>query len=177
MKPSDWITVAALIIGPVLAVLTQLSFQHFKQIRDQKLWVFGTLMSNRGSMVSPDYVRALNYIDVVFYKNENVRKRWKNLLDYLGSPDWASGAVQQATVDKTLDLSAELLTEMAKDVGLGYDHTQIKNRGYYPKRLGQIEEELAELRRRGMEVLQGHGAIKVTAEPPAPAPPRMGDPR
>src|SRR5437016_977421 len=95
LKTSEWIMVAAVIVGPILAVLTQLFWQRWRLKQDQRLWVFGTLMSLRAAALSPDYVRALNYIDVVFYKNEKVRERWKTLLQYFCSDAWQADAVTQ----------------------------------------------------------------------------------
>lgn len=54
------------------AVLTQIGIQKRNEKKGQKLSVFGTLMSLRGATLAPDFVRALNYIDVVFYKNQKV---------------------------------------------------------------------------------------------------------
>src|SRR5580658_7578653 len=88
LKPIEWMTLVALVVGPMLAVGTQLWWQRRKEKRDQKIWVFSTLMSLRAAMLTPESVRAYNLIDVVFYKNLEVRERWKTLLDYLASDDW-----------------------------------------------------------------------------------------
>lgn len=85
LKPSEWIMIAAIILGPIFAVLTQLSWQRWKEDRDRKAWVCNTLMSLRALPLHADYVKALNAIDVVFYKNAKVRHRWKVLLGHFCS--------------------------------------------------------------------------------------------
>jgi hypothetical protein len=69
--------IAAIIVGPVLVVVTQFIRQKMRQRHDEKLWVFSNLMINRNTPLVPDFVRATNYIDVVFYKNEKIRGRWR----------------------------------------------------------------------------------------------------
>ena len=175
LKASEWIMIVAVVIGPVLAVITQIVVQRRKEKRDQKIWVFGTLMSLRSAMLSPDFVRALNYIDVVFYKNQKVRERWKTLLSHLASEAYKAAVIAPETIDKTRDFLAELLAEIAKDLHYQYDHTHIKENAYTPKWHGQIEEEAAALRQHGIAVLRGEASISVVvSEQPAPQPSVLG---
>src|SRR6266849_586600 len=78
---AEWLTLAAIILGPILAVATQLLMQARKAKRDTKLWVFNTLMSYRAMILNPNFVQAFNLVDVVFYKNAEVRKKRKEFLD------------------------------------------------------------------------------------------------
>src|SRR5580704_11915744 len=77
---SEWITVAAIVLGPILAVATQLWFQARKTKRDSKLWTFNTLMGLRASIVSPNFVQAINLVDTVFYGNSEVRDKRREFL-------------------------------------------------------------------------------------------------
>lgn len=162
LKPSDWIMIAAIVLGPILAVATQLVAQGKKEKRAQRLWVFSTLMSLRATQLAPDYVRALNYIDVVFYKNNQVRSRWNALLGHLNSPAYNDENFGPATVERTRDLLSELLAEIAKDLGYKYDHTQIKNNAYYPRGLGNMEQQLAEIRTLTVALLRRDSSLRVT---------------
>jgi hypothetical protein len=173
LKTSEWIMIVAVIIGPVLAVVTQIVVQRRTEKRDQKIWVFGTLMSLRASMLATDFVRALNYIDVVFYKNQKVRERWKTLLTHLSSEVYKADVIADATIDKTRDLLAELLAEIAKDLHYQYDHTHIKENSYYPKWHGQIEEEATALRQLGIAVLKGEASIRVAVSEQPPLQPQV----
>jgi hypothetical protein len=141
LTASEWITIAALVLGPVLAVVTQLWWKHHKLKRDQKLYVFGTLMTLRGGTVTQDYVKALNFIDVVFYKTAAVRTKWKNVLTHLSADGYTAQPILPATIERTRDLTAELLVEMAKDLGFDYDFTHIKENAYYPQVLVTADED------------------------------------
>ena len=74
----EWLTIAAIVLGPVLAVATQLWFQKRKVKRDSKLSVFNTLMGLRPQIVHVDFVKAFNMIDVVFYENRDIRRGRKS---------------------------------------------------------------------------------------------------
>src|SRR5437588_5866481 len=87
ITPGEWITIAAILAGPIFAVVTQLTWQRWKERRDQKRWILSTLMSLRAMPLHTDYVRALNMIDVSFYKNDEVRRRWKEAF----RPLWFGG--------------------------------------------------------------------------------------
>jgi hypothetical protein len=164
LKPGEWITIAAIIAGPICAVITQIVWQRWKENRTQRIWVFSTLMSLRAQPVSPDYVKALNNIDVVFYKNEKVRARWKTLLEHFSSGAYKKEPVEQATFDKARDLAAELVAEIAKDLGYEFDHTHIKDNAYYPKLFGDLQTKSLQLVDKGAQVLEGKQSIKVKLE-------------
>lgn len=164
LKPSEWIMIAAIIVGPIFAVATQIVWYRWKEKRDQKAWVFNTLMSLRALPLAPDYVKALNYIDVVFYKNAKVRERWKTLLGHFCSDAYKREPIEQATFDRARDLAAELMAEMAKDLGYEFDHTHIKENAYYPKGHGELEIKGLQLLDKGTAVLEGKASIKVKLE-------------
>jgi len=122
-------------------VLTQLVWERWKQKRDQKLWVFGTLMSLRGFNITPDFVKALNFIDVVFYRQQKVRSKWEKLLTHLSSDAHKTENLTPQTLERTRDLIAELV-EMAKSLGFGCDYTHIKEKAYYPVALSSADNEM-----------------------------------
>ena len=92
MKVADWVMVAAILCGPVLAVQAQKWIEVAREKRNRRLNVFKRLMATRGALLSPAHVEALNMIDLEFAgrgrKNETVKTRWKEYLDHLCSlPD------------------------------------------------------------------------------------------
>src|SRR5437867_4374378 len=60
LKTGEWITIAAIVVGPFAAVLAQLWIQARRTKRDQRFWVYGTLMSLRATWVAAEFVRAMN---------------------------------------------------------------------------------------------------------------------
>jgi hypothetical protein len=167
----DAVTIIALLVGPLAAVVTQLWFESRRERRRQKLWVFHTLMSNRRTVLNPDFVRALNSIDVVFYRNSTVRNRFKDLLRHYSMPDWKAAQIPPGLVEKARDLTAQLLAEMAKDLKYSYDHTDLKDNAYAPQGWENQENEFMLIRKHLIPVLDGTNPIGVMLrEPPIPTP-------
>jgi hypothetical protein len=165
LKPSDWIMIAAIIIGPILAVVTQLVSQKLRQKRDQKLWVFNNLMIHRHVPLNFDFVKAANFIDVAFYGNKKVRERWGNVLTHLCSDAYKPENFTPAAYQKFRDLLSELLTEMAKDVGYSFDFTHIKENAWHPSLHGQEFEENIKLRRALLGLVEGKSSLNVVVAP------------
>lgn len=156
---SEWITVAAIVLGPILAVATQLWFQTRKTKRDSKLWVLSTLMGLRANIVHPTFVQAFNLVDTVFYDNSEVRDKRK---DFLAVVTTANGRnLNPQEIEKCNDLIAEMLAKMGKELGFEFDHTEIKNTGWYPIGFQRLEETSAALRAKGLAVLEGKANIGV----------------
>lgn len=168
----EWLTIAAIVLGPILAVATQLWFQARKAKRDSKLWVFNTLMGLRPQILHVDFVKAFNMIDVVFYGNTDIRRGRK---EFLNIATGAAGRdLTQNEIDRMNDLLAEMLAKMGKQLGFAFDHTEIKNTGYFPKGFGELQGALAQILKQGAALLDGKQNIgvairEVSATPPAPS--------
>ena len=97
MENRDWIMVAAIILGPVLAVQVQKIISSLQQKKNRRLKLFFTLMSTRGTPLEPDRVTALNMIDIEFYgrrifgfrletsSEKKVINSWKTYNDHLNT--------------------------------------------------------------------------------------------
>jgi hypothetical protein len=164
---SEWITVAAIILGPFMAVGTQLWIQARKAKRDAKLWVFSTLMGYRAQFLNPIFVQAFNLVDVVFYKNTEARKKREEFMKVVIG---AAGAnLSPQAVEKLKDLVAEMLSKMGSELGFKFDHTQIKDTGYYPMAFEKMDTGALALREKGLAVLEGKvniGVVIRDEEPP-----------
>jgi hypothetical protein len=162
----EWITVAAIILGPFLAVAAQLWIQARKAKRDTKLWVFNSLMGYRAMILNPNFVQAFNLVDVVFYKNTDVRKKRKEFLEIVTA---AAGAnLTPQAIEKCKDLVAEMLSKMGSELGFEFDHTQIKDTGYYPMAFEKLDTAALSLREKGLAVLEGKANIGVVVRNEAP---------
>lgn len=74
------VVITALISG-LLATIVTIWWQRRSEIRNKKMKVFETLMTYRYMISSQESVNALNSIDVVFYKDKNVRKAFSDFLN------------------------------------------------------------------------------------------------
>jgi hypothetical protein len=113
MSP-DWLTLSAIFLGPVVAVLLSVFisiwYQNRKQKLDAKENLFQTLMMFRKTDL-PTYaqVNALNLIDLVFADNPQIVSRWHSYYSAICQPQVNWTAANHDYID--------LLSEMAKSLG------------------------------------------------------------
>ncbi|HEV2971871.1 MAG TPA: DUF6680 family protein, partial [Pirellulales bacterium] len=163
----DWlmpvITVAAIIVGPILAVSVTLWHENRKQKLAAKRWLFFTLMAYRKSWPpAPDWLSALNQIDVVFYDVPPVVQAWRTYHDALCvTSDEHLLATNPYT--KMLDL----LHEMAQHLSYSKIKPGDLDRFYSPKLLGNITNFQAQIQIELLRVLQNTGHILVAPKPEA----------
>ena len=161
MKLSEWIMVAAVLLGPIIAVQLTRYIDNKKEIRQRKLDLFRTLMATRAYNLSWDHVAALNRIDIEFdsriAKEKQVLDAWKSYLDLLNDKT-ISGEPWNI---KRVDLFVDLMHEMAKVLDYDFDKTHIKNSSYSPAAHGNTESENNEIRIGIIKVLKGESAFPV----------------
>ena len=112
MTINDYLTLAALIIIPIVAVVIAQWLQNRSEKRKDKMQIFKTLMTSRIYGWTPDSVNALNIIDIVFSDDEKVRAAWKDLNDKyrVTNPD-------QQHLRKIENAQYKLLEAMANSLG------------------------------------------------------------
>jgi hypothetical protein len=170
----EWLTIAAILLGPFLAVATQLWFQTQKAKRDPKVWVFNTLMGLRPQILHVDFVKAFNMIDVVFYDNDDIRKGRKEFMNVVTAAQGRQLSPQEA--EKGNDILAEMLAKMGKELGFEFDHTQIKNTGYLPQGFINAQTQLGQILEHGAAWLEGKQKVAMEISPAAPAAATIGTP-
>jgi hypothetical protein len=158
------VTVIAIIVAPIIALRVQRKVDEARETKGRKLLIFKTLMSNRATRLNPNFVQALNMIDIEFTEKseKSVRDAWKELLDHYvdvgqKTPDQKrrDGA---ADLNKAEELVAELLVKMGKELDYDFDKVYVKKGCYYPEGLGNIEQEQHALRGALLNLLSGQGA-------------------
>ena len=166
-----WAVIFATLIGPILAVQAQKAVEAIRERRGRKTVLFEQLMATRTARVSPEHVRALNMIDLVFYgqrvfgiqrratTEQRVLDSWKEYLDHLNNR--ADDANLGQWVAKGDELFTNLLYSMAEDIGLRFDRVQLKRGAYSPIAHGQLEEEQNELRQATLSLVTGKHALKM----------------
>lgn len=132
------VVVTALISG-LLATLVTIWWQKRSSEYQEKLGIFKTLMAHRKPFFSEESVIALNSIDVVFYRNRDVRKAYSDFLDEATKrPEFSPNIA-----DKHL----KLLEEISKCLGLKDIHWNDIKQVYYPKGYADKIDEEAMLRK------------------------------
>ena len=112
MTINDYLTLAALIIIPIVAVVIARWLQNRSEKRKDKMQIFKTLMTSRIYGWTPDSVNALNIIDIVYSDDNKVRAAWKDLNDKyrVTNPD-------QQHLKKIENAQYKLLEAMANSLG------------------------------------------------------------
>src|SRR3974390_1124226 len=110
LETRDIVTVIALILGPVLAVLITFWYQRRRQKYDAKERLFSVLMANRkANPPTFEWANALNLIDVVFADNRDVVEKWHEVYNIVIQPQFNLGQWGHTYID--------LLSKMASTLG------------------------------------------------------------
>jgi hypothetical protein len=163
LKTVDILTIAALILGPILAVQVQKFIETTRDAKNRRVWIFKTLMASRGAILSADHVAALNRIDLEFSdkdKFHRVIEAWKLYFDNLCIRT-TTEAETVAWVNRNDDLLADLLFEMGHSLGYKFDRSLIKRNIYTPDAHGRIERENQTIRERLLDVFEGRAALPI----------------
>lgn len=169
--PSVWtlkdiVTVSAIVIGPVVAVIITLAWQNRKEKRDAKIRVFSTLMAYRKSLtgiIKQEYVNSLNLIDVVFSDSPKVVGLWHEyfalLQRYKPSPQELEGQSHKYI---------ELMTAMAEELGFANLQQIDMEKFYTPIAHGLEAESNAALRAELLRVLENTERFVVVSKKSEP---------
>jgi len=150
------LAILAVIVGPISAVLITLWHQDRKQKNDAKMHLFLTLMAHRKALPpNPEWVNALNVIDVVFSDHpKHVVSHWHDFYNLLHG-DFDKN--QQQRDHKYL----ELLSAMAKVLGYkSLSQTDI-DKFYIPKAYGEQYEINAKVQKELLRVLENSACFVV----------------
>jgi len=161
----EWITVAAIVIGPILALWVQRLLDTLRDRDQQRKRIFLTLMSTRATPLSAEHVNALNSIHVIFNrrKDQKVREAWRNFLSQLNLD-----ANQLGWQERVNDLRVDLLREIGRLVGFNFTTDSLKREIYYPRLFSDMDADNLKLRQRLLKVLSDEG-LKITVAAPTAA--------
>lgn len=168
MDAMEWLTLLAILLGPILAVGGVRFLDDRKEKKARKEWVFHALMSTRAYTTSRIHVEALNRIDLDFRgksrKERAVVESWKAYHDWLtNKPD--SMSINDWEIRRA-DMFVDLLHTMAQIFGYKFDKTHIKKSSYAPRAHEWTEEENHRLRLGLIAVLEGRRSIPIYHRPP-----------
>jgi hypothetical protein len=154
------VTIFAIYYGPIAALRIQRQLDDARETRNRKQYIFKTMMTYRATPLHPNFVQALNLIDVEFIADNDderaVRDAWKELLDHFNNYNASPNPVE-----KSRELTAILLSAIGKSLGYRFDKVYLKKGAYYPELAMNVEQEQHALRRSLLEVLEGRRRIPV----------------
>ncbi len=109
------ISILAILLSPLVAVLVSMWIQNKKERRQQQFWILSTLMASRADQLTPDNIKALNLIDLTFRNTPTVRRLWREYFEMLNNEGLNNPVGWQQRSSKNI----ELITAMAKELGFG----------------------------------------------------------
>lgn len=183
MTPAEWITLIAILVGPVAAVIVARILDEKRATRERRMMIFREMMRTRRLRLSPEAVGAFNLVEIEFQKSQRVIERWKDLLTHFSGAypkDATLEALHEA--NKKADvLYAKLLHAMALELKFPVQQFDIIEGGYAPQGWEDDESAQRALRIALLNVLSGNRALRVvpgeaprTAHP-SPFPPRPSE--
>jgi hypothetical protein len=156
-----WLTLVAVIVGPILAVQAQKYIERRREDRMRKLFLFRELMSTRAARLSQRHVEALNLIDLEYpgdkAKDRAVHEAWRSYLDALGTPN---DPQNQGVIFERRDRAfTELMYQMAQRLSFPFDRVAIERNVYTPIAHGRLEDDQELIRKGVVELLTGKRAL------------------
>lgn len=176
LTASEWITIAAIIAGPLLAVWVTRFHDHRTRVREQRLSVFRSLLKTRQTRLDPEHVGALNLIEIEFYGHEAVVTAYSNYINHLSSAIPNESQQDRYFRDRH-DLFMALLHAVGKQLGYKFDKLDLDRRGYSPVAWMDDQDRMRKNAALLTELLEGRRALPTFhlqmnqgAFPPPPPP-------
>jgi hypothetical protein len=165
-------TIAAIIVGPIVAVKITLRHETEREKRNRKYQTFHALMKTRRITLSSDHVTALNVIQTEFHDDEKVIAAYKKYIENLAGQSLPATADQDEIrrfVDTRDDIFNEMMFEIGRHLGFTFDKRELAKYSYAPQGWVNMEAEQNAIRLLMLELLQGKRPIPVAPFIPNPA--------
>ena len=184
-------SVVGLFIGPIAsaAIAVMLTDRSHKRdvVTARKLDIFRTLMRTRRAQLDPAFVGALNLVEVDFDDSEDVKGRFRDLLNSYSmtlpkmnaeeilSSDTdemkanKNSAYSQRTYEDRQEKVIRLINSMALNLGYKIDQLDVLKRSYLPQKFTDVEQEQEIMRRFVMDLARGTAKLPIAVSLPAGA--------
>jgi hypothetical protein len=166
IRLEGWLTIAAIILGPILAFAVQNWRDKRREQRNRKTEIFRRLLLTLKVPMAPSHVDAINSIPLDFSSDRKVLDAWKLYSSHLNVPQPPQQTIEQGTrwLEKKFDLLVDLVYEIGQSLG-GYDHlnkASLRDNTYVPKGYADTEEEMRQIRAQWLQVLKGERVLPMT---------------
>jgi hypothetical protein len=174
IKIEGWLTIAAIILGPLLAFAVQHWRDQMRERERRKMDIFRRLLLTLKVPMAQNHVDALNSIPLEFYSHQETMSAWRLYTSHLNDAAMLR-AQPQRWGEKKFDLLIDLVGKIAK--ALDYDHIDaatLQDNVYVPQGYQDVEEQMREIRAAWQQVLNGQRPLTMTVvgpiqvEPPMP---------
>jgi hypothetical protein len=166
IKLEGWLTIAAIILGPLLAFFVQSRRDKKNERERSRKVIFGQLLLTLRAPMAPKHVDALNSIPLEFYSDSEVMEAWRLYSSHLN--DAAAVRANNARwVERKFELLVDLTAKMATAVGYKHiDRATLRDNVYVPQGYQDIETQTQQMRAALLQVLNGQRPVPVTTVGP-----------
>lgn len=162
IRLEGWLTIIAIIAGPLLAFEVQRERDNRRDRRNRKLEIFRKLIMTLKVPLAPSHVDAINSIHVEFYDEQKVLDAWRLYASHLNQRG-ARGDDIARWAEKKFDLLVELVYLMGQSLGYGdIDRAAIRDNTYVPQGYADVEAEWHQIRKAWLDVLNGQRPLPMT---------------
>ena len=81
MKLNEWLTLAAIVLGPISAVVITLWIEKARRVGERRMQIMRTLLATRHMPADAQYNVAINLIPAEFNDQEKVMSAWRKYQD------------------------------------------------------------------------------------------------
>jgi hypothetical protein len=165
IKPEVWLSVVAIIAGPLFALWIQRNSDDRRELRKRKLEIFRKLMITLKVPLNPNHVDAINMIPVEFHASRKADKEvlaaWRVYASHLNQRT-GDGEQLARWLEKKFDLLVDLVHVMGRSLGYDLDKAAIRDNMYVPQGYEDIENQWRRIRAAWLEVLNGERPLPMT---------------
>jgi hypothetical protein len=128
LQPTEWLTLLAIILGPLFAVIVTILFEAKRRSRDQRLQVFRILMTTRHLPGDANYSNSINLVPIEFHDNRQVINAYNA---YIDAVRFKPAEGQEETNNRLLSSKqTKLIYEVAKDLGFKLRESDLEVQAY-----------------------------------------------
>ena len=141
VQPSwfDWLTVLAIVVGPVLALSAQRLLDMLREKKKAKENIFFAIMRHRGQWYHVERIQALNSIEVVFAGDKAVMTKWRAFIDHVRTPKPKEDDGAKNWDDNLDTAVCDLSQAIGNSLGYKLDLKQIRQGAYTPQLHSNID--------------------------------------
>lgn len=163
MSAVEWLTLAAIVVGPIAAVSITLWRDRRNEFGRRKREILASLMRTRSSRLSAEHVGALNLVQLEFHGREAIIDAYKQYIEHLGTPLPAVEQQDQFFQQRETRF-LDLLNAIAIDLNYKFDKKDLESLSYSPRGWHDSES----IQRDNMfllwQLLRGERALQVRNE-------------
>jgi hypothetical protein len=162
IKLEGWLTITAIVLGPLLAFVVQNWRDNRRAHKSRKLEIYRKLMLTLKVPLNPNHVDAINSIPVEFYGDKKVLAAWRLYASHLNHRSEPGDALTRWG-EKKFDLLIDLVYAIGQSLGYeANDKASMRDQTYVPQGYANVEAEQEAMRKAVLELLTGRRPLPMT---------------